>query len=120
MQASLALGSCKLVQQCDQIVSTYLGDEGPAVEVPLDGTIYDLESGKVLLAELFCSSQYNHVLGALQIDMRCFRICVHAVEQGLLLSLQVLEWCPKNNLVRKVLGAIKVAVGLSSCCLFCN
>ena len=59
-------------------------------------------------------------LGTLQIDMRCFKICVHAVEQGLLLLLQVLEWCPKNNLVRKVLGAIKVAVGLSSCCLFCN
>lgn len=27
----------------------YLGEEGPAVEVPLDGTIYDLESGKVPL-----------------------------------------------------------------------
>lgn len=25
------------------------GEEGPAVEVPLDGTIYDLESGKVHL-----------------------------------------------------------------------
>ena len=24
-------------------------------------------------------------------------------------GLQVLEWCPKNNLVRKVLGSIKVA-----------
>jgi len=43
------------------------GESGPAVEVPLDGTIYDLQSGKVL------------------------------------------EWCPKNNLVRKVLGSIKSA-----------
>ncbi|DBA96892.1 TPA: hypothetical protein ACH3X3_013047 [Trebouxia sp. C0006] len=41
------------------------GETGPAVEVPLDGTIYDLETGKVL------------------------------------------EWCPKNNLIRKVLGSIK-------------
>lgn len=41
------------------------GESGPAVEVPLDGTIYDLETGKVL------------------------------------------EWCPKNNLIRKVLGSIK-------------
>ncbi|KAK9915717.1 hypothetical protein WJX75_003085 [Coccomyxa subellipsoidea] len=40
-------------------------DGGPAVEVPLDGTVYDLESGKVL------------------------------------------EWCPRNNPVRFLLGALK-------------
>lgn len=41
------------------------GEAGPAVEVPLDGTIYDLETGKVL------------------------------------------DWCPQNNIVRKILGSIK-------------
>lgn len=26
----------------------FTGEEGPAVEVPLDGTVYDLETGKVI------------------------------------------------------------------------
>lgn len=35
------------------------------------------------------------------------------------MMLQVLEWCPKNNLVRKVLGAIKVQVQSVSLLTFC-
>ena len=35
-----------------------LGEQGPAVEVPLDGTIYDLESGKV---HLICCSQSSKI-----------------------------------------------------------
>ena len=42
------------------------GNGEPAVEVPLDGTVYDLDTGRVL------------------------------------------EWCPKNNPIRMLLGSLKV------------
>jgi predicted heme/steroid binding protein len=32
---------------CDAGSDEAAGEDGPAVEVPLDGTIYDLETGKV-------------------------------------------------------------------------
>ena len=47
-------------------LSTFdLGEEGggPAVEVPLDGTVYDLETGKVPSTFLFINSQYKSCLG---------------------------------------------------------
>ena len=43
------------------------GNGEPAVEVPLDGTVYDLDTGRVL------------------------------------------EWCPKNNPIRMLLGSLKVS-----------
>jgi len=39
----------KVGQSCLQCMQT-LGETGPAVEVPLDGTVYDLQTGKVSLA----------------------------------------------------------------------
>jgi hypothetical protein len=49
------------------------GEGGPAVEVPLDGTVYDLDTGRVL------------------------------------------EWCPRNNPVRVLLGSLKVRDCGTSC-----
>jgi hypothetical protein len=49
------------------------GEGGPAVEVPLDGTVYDLDTGRVL------------------------------------------EWCPRNNPVRVLLGSLKVRRGAPPC-----
>ncbi len=42
------------------------GDGGPAAEVPLDGTVYDLETGKVLV---WCpkNNPLRFVLGSLKV-----------------------------------------------------
>ena len=63
------------------------GPEGPAAECPLDGTTYDLQTGKVP------SHRYR---------------TVDAID-----CVQVLEWCPKSNPLRAVLGTLKVkTIGL--------
>lgn len=58
----------------------------------------------------FCSSQYNQVPHVLTCT-ECQDVHVPVAWQdhsAASFRMQVLEWCPKNNLVRKVLGAIKV------------
>lgn len=71
---------------------------------------------------MFCSSQYNQALHMLPFDLhrisRSRSACACCgVESFMYMLMQVLEWCPKNNLVRKVLGAIKVPSHYKPCCL---
>ena len=53
-------------------VSVCAGEGGPAAEVPLDGTVYDLETGKVLV---WCpkNNPLRFVLGSLKV--RQLAIC---------------------------------------------
>ena len=49
------------------------GDGGPAAEVPLDGTVYDLETGKVLV---WCpkNNPLRFVLGSLKVCRAAFKV----------------------------------------------
>lgn len=119
------------------IYTANTGDGGPAVEVPLDGTVYDLESGKVpiclhkFLRDLlnasvlqidsghcalppFCRSSDGHTFPTPWETSNAYQglACMMAYESGC--PLQVLEWCPRNNPVRFLLGALK-----ASSCLLC-
>eukprot|EP00958_Prasinococcus_capsulatus_P012022 scaffold1195_cov358-Prasinococcus_capsulatus_cf.AAC.10 len=66
------------------------GPDGPTIKVPLDGTVYKLESGEV---------------GARSLPAKL------GVPSRVALSgrrwLQVLEWCPADNPLRGVLGMLK-------------
>lgn len=64
------------------------------MRTPFDGTVYDLQTGKGALASLLC----------MQLDCSALRLLDHAV----------LQWCPKDNPLRFVLGTIKVSKCLSA------
>lgn len=46
----------------DQLDVMCAGQSGPAVEVPFDGTIYDLETGKVTLICMQLFKQHHFVV----------------------------------------------------------
>ena len=48
---------CQFQQIVVSVAACCLGEAGPAVEVPLDGTIYDLETGKVHFFGTSCHHQ---------------------------------------------------------------
>lgn len=59
-----------------QLVCIAAGEDGPAAEVPLDGTVYDLETGKVLV---WCpkNNPLRFVLGSLKVRLApCLLVCL--------------------------------------------
>lgn len=61
---------------------TCTGDGGPAAEVPLDGTVYDLETGKVLV---WCpkNNPLRFVLGSLKVCQPRFEDACQSHQAGL-------------------------------------